>query len=113
MSSNDEIVEKSEDEIQEIESDVENIVETLDCESEESVDVNETMENYHFDHFFDEFKDKSFKKRTDYITNFLPKYNQVFYHFTDHNEIVYKSRDGYVVGKPNTNVIRHIVKGSR
>ena len=74
--------------------------------------VNETNEeNYHFDHFFDEFKDKSFKKRTDYITSFLPKYNQVFHHFTDHNEIVYKSRDGYVVGKPNTNVIRHVVKG--
>merc|ERR1712146_221695 len=84
--------------------------ETLDCENEESIDVNETDE-YHFDHFFEEFKDKSFKKRTDYLTNFLPKYNQVFHHFTDHNEIVYKSRDGYVVGKPNTNVIRHVVKG--
>ena len=61
-------------------------------ENMENQYTNETWENtvvYHFDHFFDEFKDKSFKKRTDYITNFLPKYNQVFYHFTDHNEIVY------------------------
>ena len=51
------------------------------------------------------------KKRTDHITNFLPKYNQVFSHFTDHNEIVYKARDGYTVRKPNKNVIRHVVKG--
>ena len=27
------------------------------------------------------------------------------------NEIVYKSRDGFAVGKPNTNVLRHVVKG--
>merc|ERR1712070_1312839 len=56
-------------------------------------------------------KSKAYKKTTDYITNFLPKYNQVFFHFTDHNEIVYKSREGYMVGKPNTTVIRNLVKG--
>merc|ERR1712070_1228001 len=109
------------------ESETENENETLneidneksDNQSEATVEDNTQHQSeeilstreYHFDHFFDEFKSKTYKKRTDYITNFLPKYNQVFFHFTDHNEIVYKSRDGYVVGKPNTNVIRHVVKG--
>lgn len=97
--------EQEEDQVEEEFSDAGSICSDTEEEEQEEID-----ENYNFDNFLEDLKDFQSRKQKDFIDNILPKYNKVFFHFKDHKDFIYKSRDGIKFESPNTALIRFAFK---
>ena len=88
------------------------------CSSTSGINASSTKQvvsipdNYCFEDFFDEFKEKKFQSRKDFIEQYLPKYNRVFFHFKLNTNLVFKSQKGYEIDEPNTKAISSYIYGT-